>query len=208
MKRVDIELIINLIVIYGLFVVGDLVTTFWLITYFPGGIVGESNPIARGIYENYGFDGMIVFKIFFYLFFSTMTIYLYGRYGSIKWFKEFLETLLLMLAGISILTLINNFLAIISIYHLLLGGVPLWIIKILSISLSLVIVAIGSLVIFDEYIIAGFSLIGTASSLMPIVIWPYLEPLIFLSYIIVLYATILIFYYSYEGLTDSEGIKT
>jgi len=44
------EIIIMLLVFYAIFVTGDVLTTFWLIEYHPGGINGEMNPIAYMIF--------------------------------------------------------------------------------------------------------------------------------------------------------------
>ena len=58
-------------ILFSVYVVGDLVTTIWLIQYYPGGIEGESNPFGGFIYSQIGIFGLIFTKITMFLIIST-----------------------------------------------------------------------------------------------------------------------------------------
>jgi len=78
------ETLVILGVLFGFYVVGDLTTTIWLIANYPGGIIGESNPLAATIYDADGVSGMITSKVLFFMLISVTALILESYYNHEK----------------------------------------------------------------------------------------------------------------------------
>lgn len=78
------ETLVILGVLFAFYVVGDLTTTIWLISNYPDGIVGESNPIAIVIYDTDGISGMITSKVLFFMLISVTALILESYYNHEK----------------------------------------------------------------------------------------------------------------------------
>ena len=197
-SRVRSEFLVSLILLYSLFVVGDLLTTFWLINYYPGGISGEMNPLAHLLFKKYGYLGMVVSKTMIFLISSTSFIILYGKYEQIKWFREALEITILGLAGLSAIVIVNNVFSIIVTSVFIYGYKPIWLLKILVSVFSVVIVSLASLIVFKNTLYMVESLIGSTISIMPLIFWPNLDPVIYLGYLILVFVVIVLSIYYLE----------
>lgn len=177
------ELLILLTFFYTTFVIGDVITTFWLIKFYPKGISGEINPMAHLIFQKYGYIGMLISKISFFIVSSTIFIALYKKYGYINWFKDALETTILGLSGLSILVIINNFFSILTTSTYIYGGPPIILLKILIFLLTIVIAEIGVMTLFRDTLKSIQTLIGCTVAMAPLFIWPTLEPIYYLIYL-------------------------
>jgi len=62
-NQIEAQTIVMLGILFLAFVVGDLVTTIWLINNYPGGIEGESNPWGVLLFSSEGIAGMIFVKL-------------------------------------------------------------------------------------------------------------------------------------------------
>jgi len=198
MSSIKGEFLVSLILLYSLFVVGDILTTFWLINYYPGGISGEANPFAYLLFKRYGYLGMIISKTMVFLVSSTIFIILYGKYSKIKWFKEALEIIILGLTGLSAIVIVNNLFSIVAISVFIYGSKPVWLLKVLISILSIVIVGAVSLMIFKNTLYVAESVIGSTISIFPLIFWPDIDPVMYLTYIITLFIIIVISIYYIE----------
>lgn len=178
------DILILLILFYSIFVLGDILTTFWLINFYPSGISGEMNPLAYLIFKQYGYSGMIMSKISTFIIFSIIFIYLYIKYGKVKWFRETLEIILLGLSGLSVLVIINNVFSIIITSYFFLSESPIWLLKIHVFALSLLISILGTLLLFNKLYRVLEAFIGVVLALAPIFFWPALNPILYLTYIV------------------------
>lgn len=181
--RVKPEIIILLLLFYAFFVTGDVLTTFWLIEYYPGGISGEMNPVAYMIFTAYGYAGMLASKIVFFIASSTVFILLYIRYGGAKWIREALEITILGLTGLSILVIINNLFSIIATYIHLYNMPPIWLLKTLVFMMTVTVACLGALVLFKDVERVVEAFIGSILAMLPLFIWPRLDPFYYLAYL-------------------------
>lgn len=184
------EVVVLLILFYAIFVLGDVLTTFWLIEYYPGGISGEMNPFAYLIFTHFGYVGMLMSKVTVFIIFSIIFIFLYVRYGWIRWFRETIETVILGLSGLSILIIINNIFSIILTSYYFYEVAPIWLFKIFIFLLSAVIAGLGALILFRDIVRGVEALMGCIFALAPLFFWPTLEPILYLAYIILLFVII------------------
>ncbi len=193
------EIIIMLLVFYAIFVTGDVLTTFWLIEYHPGGINGEMNPIAYMIFTSYGYLGMLVSKIIFFIVSSIVFLVLYNRYGGMKWFRDALEITLLGLTGLSILVIMNNLFSIIATSMYLYRTPPIWLLKILVFIMTVTAAELAVMIIFRDSYRVVETLIGCVVAMAPLFIWPRLDPLYYILYITSLSILVGISTYLVEG---------
>ncbi len=73
-NQIEGQTIVMLGILFLAFVVGDLVTTMWLIENYPGGIEGESNPWGVLIFSAEGITGMIFVKLGVFMILATSAI--------------------------------------------------------------------------------------------------------------------------------------
>ena len=73
-NQIEGQTIVVLGILFLAFVVGDLVTTMWLIENYPGGIEGESNPWGVLIFSAEGITGMIFVKLGVFMILATSAI--------------------------------------------------------------------------------------------------------------------------------------
>ncbi len=102
-----------LLLILIIFVIGDTITTSWLIYNDPSGLSNESNQFAILLYSKYGIGGLLLAKMMFFLPFSTLTIIAESKYHKIKWFHHSTEIILISLIAYSLVIFLNNLIAII-----------------------------------------------------------------------------------------------
>ncbi len=91
------------------YVVVDLLSTYWLVTNTSVGIVGETNPLGLALYRSLGYGGMIAGKLIAFALMSVATLLLDGKYHSIPWFRGVEKILLLSLVSISSIAAVLNF---------------------------------------------------------------------------------------------------
>jgi len=181
--KIKPEIIILLLLFYAFFVIGDVLTTFWLIKYYPGGISGEMNPVAYMLFTKYGYAGMLASKIVFFVVSSTVFILLYMRYGGARWIREALEITILGLTGLSILVIINNIFSILATYIYLYNTPPLWLLKILVFLMTVTVACLGALLLFKDPVRVVEALLGSIMAMLPLFIWPRLDPMYYLIYL-------------------------
>lgn len=83
-SHVAIETVVILGVLFLLYVVGDVVTTLWLIANHPLGIMGESNPLAILLYTQQGVYGLITTKLLVFIAISLMAIVIEFHYNHAR----------------------------------------------------------------------------------------------------------------------------
>lgn len=69
-------------ILFVFYVVGDLLTTIWLIEKSPKGIGGELNPIGVMVYSEHGIFGLIFFKLIIFIALSLMVLIIEFHYGN------------------------------------------------------------------------------------------------------------------------------
>jgi len=111
-EKVRSEVAFSLFVWFLLYVVIDIVTTFWLIQHSPLGISGESDPLARVYYQSFGTAGLLMGKLLTFVPFAFAAVAMDAYYDHVPWFKEVTETVILSLIGFTLLVILNNILAI------------------------------------------------------------------------------------------------
>jgi len=111
------QMIITLLFLFLFFVVTDVVTTEWLATNSPGGIVNEVNPVGIALYRAFGSLGMIISKFGLFAIFAAMAVYFPIKYADRKWFVEVTQALVLIQIAISVVVTFNNFIAILATYY-------------------------------------------------------------------------------------------
>lgn len=110
-----------LLILFTIFVLGDISTTNWLIHNDPGGILHEANPFGALLYMRYGLAGLFLGKMFFFIPYSIMIFAIKSRYRNVRWFGEACEVIVLCLIFYSLIIFLNNVSAII--IHSALKGV-------------------------------------------------------------------------------------
>jgi hypothetical protein len=105
------EVIVVLFAWFCTYVLFDVVSTFWLINYTVVGLAGELNPFGRlvfgrGVWEAY------LGKLIGFIPVATITILVDTNYGRIRWVKEVVETVLLVLILISLVAALGNYTSI------------------------------------------------------------------------------------------------
>ena len=102
------EIVIVLLIWFCIYVLFDVVSTFWLINNTMVGISGEMNPLGRALFSQ-GLESAYLAKILGFVAVSVVVVYIEQAYGRIKWVREVTETVLLVLITISLLAALNNY---------------------------------------------------------------------------------------------------
>jgi len=102
------ETLVILGVLFAIYVVGDLTTTIWLISNYPGGIEGEWNPLASAIYNEEGIPGIIISKVIFFIFLSTTAILLASFFSHEKKVMLAINFSILGLIALSLIVVTTN----------------------------------------------------------------------------------------------------
>lgn len=71
-----------LMILFAFYVVGDLMTTIWLIEKSPQGIKGELNPLGVTLYSVHGVFGLIFFKLIIFIALALMILIIEFHYGD------------------------------------------------------------------------------------------------------------------------------
>ncbi len=110
---VRLDLWATLLILFSIFVLGDIVTTVWLIHNDPSGISNEGNPFGALLYMKYGVIGLFLGKFIFFIPFSLTVLTLERRYAHVDWLCRANEIAILGLLAYSLVVFLNNFVAII-----------------------------------------------------------------------------------------------
>lgn len=102
-----------LLLLFSVFVLGDIVTTTWLIHNDPAGISNEGNPFGAMLYLRYGVAGLFLGKMTFFLPYSIMILTTETKYQSLTWYHKASEIVVLGLIAYSLIVFLNNVTAII-----------------------------------------------------------------------------------------------
>lgn len=81
---ISIETLVILGILFVFYVVGDLMTTAWLVAKHPTGITGESNPLGILIYTQQGLFGLITTKLIAFIAISLMALIIEFYYRDVK----------------------------------------------------------------------------------------------------------------------------
>ncbi|MGI0081859.1 MAG: hypothetical protein ACREAG_00950 [Nitrosopumilaceae archaeon] len=73
-SSIKAEKLVILGVLFVFYVVGDLMTTIWLINKHPAGILGEINPFGIMLYSGHGIFGLIIAKVLVFIAISLMAL--------------------------------------------------------------------------------------------------------------------------------------
>lgn len=106
------ETLVILTVLFVVYVLGDLMTTTWLINNYPSGIVGESNPLGVILFNDQGFGGLIITKILVFIAVSLGAIIIESHYGNDRKMMMVSNFVVLGLMAWSIVVVTNNVLAV------------------------------------------------------------------------------------------------
>jgi len=98
--HIDIQTIVILGILFVFYVIGDIVTTLWLISNHPEGIAAESNPLGIYLYTQ-GVYGIMTAKLLVFIVISLMAILIEFHYKH--------ETKVMLVSNYSILALIGAF---------------------------------------------------------------------------------------------------
>lgn len=107
-KQIDSQTLTILTILFFAFVLGDLMTTIWLVDNYPGGIDGESNPLGTAIFSSNGVLGMIVAKIAVFSILATSVIMMEYLYKNNKNVMRISHFTLLGLTGWSLVIVTIN----------------------------------------------------------------------------------------------------
>ena len=99
--HIDIQTIVILGILFVFYVIGDIVTTLWLISNHPEGIAAESNPLGIYLYPQQGVYGIMTAKLLVFIVISLMAILIEFHYKH--------ETKVMLVSNYSILALIGAF---------------------------------------------------------------------------------------------------
>lgn len=110
------EIIALLAIIFLVHVTGDLLTTDWLIRNDPSGITNEMNPMGRILYTKGGVTMMAGAKILVFALMVVCVAYVNKNHEGVRGYGDFSETILLGFLAFSTMVLINNVLAMTTIY--------------------------------------------------------------------------------------------
>jgi hypothetical protein len=91
------------------FVIGDYVTTAWIINN-EAGIYREANPFVASLYIDYGYDGLLVAKIATFLMIGAAAYLIDMRFC--RRLDRLKEWAILVLVGFYMLVVLNNTLVI------------------------------------------------------------------------------------------------
>jgi len=97
-----------LITFYFFYVLGDVATTYLLITHDPQGIEGEGNVFAKKVYRRWGLAGLLAAKLIIYM--VAVTVFFY--FSTSKHLYSLVEIAALFLIAYSIMIFYNNILAL------------------------------------------------------------------------------------------------
>jgi hypothetical protein len=111
-EKVRGEVIFSLFVWYLLYVVIDVVTTFWLLQHSPLGLSGENDPLAKAYYQSFGTAGLLIGKLLFFVPCAFAAAMMDAYYEHVPWFKEVTEAVVLSLIAYTLIIILNNILAI------------------------------------------------------------------------------------------------
>jgi hypothetical protein len=76
--------LVILFILFAFYVVGDILTTIWLIDKHPQGIEGELNPLGILLFLGHGVFGLVIPKILIFIAISVMTIIIDFHYSLNK----------------------------------------------------------------------------------------------------------------------------
>ncbi len=106
------QTLIVLSVLCGFYVLGDLMTTVWLINNHPTGIQGESNPLGVVLFNDQGFGGLLVTKVAVFIAVALTAIMIEARYADNRKMMRLSHLVILGLMAWSILVVTNNVLVV------------------------------------------------------------------------------------------------
>jgi hypothetical protein len=108
-KRITLLLLGILFLSY---VVGDYLTTSWLIHNDPAGIENESNPVAATLYRIFGHPGLLIAKLAAFIAIGSVVYFVEMRFPDQARVNKLKKVVLLVLIGYSLLIVLNNIYAI------------------------------------------------------------------------------------------------
>lgn len=127
---IGLDVLATLLILFSVFVLGDIVTTVWLIYNDPSGISNEANPFGALLYLKYGVAGLFFGKVLFFFPFSVMILIAESRFQGVGWFHHANEVIVLGLIAYSLVVFLNNTVAIIMLHAM--RGWP-FMVKLLSV---------------------------------------------------------------------------
>jgi len=94
------------------YVVGDYITTAWLIHNDPVGINNESNPVASTLYRTFGHPGLLVVKLAAFIAIGSVVYFVEMKFPWQPRINKLKKLVVLVLIGYSLIVLTNNMYAI------------------------------------------------------------------------------------------------
>lgn len=107
-SQIDKSTLVILAILFLVFVVGDLLTTIWLINNYPGGIEGESNPWGALLFSSKGIVAMIFVKITVFMILSASVIMMEYFYKHDKKIMRISHYVIIGLTGWSLIIVTVN----------------------------------------------------------------------------------------------------
>lgn len=173
----------SLIAFYLTFVIGDFLTTLWLIYHDPSGIGNEANVLAAAIYAKYGVTGMLAAKLLMFSIFSAFFILSQVEYGGVRWFREISEVLLLGLMGLSLVILINNVMAMVYFKPSLAEVMPSILVKATTVAVAVTVISLLTRV-FKLKNVELKAVAGVAACIFPFIVVENLSYQHYLAYLV------------------------
>jgi hypothetical protein len=194
--HVRTDIIVALLLWYLIYVVFDVLSTYWLISNSSLGISGEVNPIAVALYREFGLGGLVFGKISGFIPMAVASVLADSRYRGIGWFRELVETLILSLIGVSSLAALHNFgsILVVEFFRLRVQHLAPWVaLTAIVLALALQYVTFRVLRLGDRVRLLEAA-IGTLLILTPLFIWREIfitllqrQPILFAAYIAIMY---------------------
>jgi hypothetical protein len=212
--HVRTDIIVTLLLWYLIYVVFDVLSTYWLINHSAVGIMGEANPIAVALYRALGLGGLLIGKLSGFIPMAVASIMADARYGGIGWFRELVETLLLSLIGASAIVALHNFGSILAVEFFRRGVEHLgpWVaLTAIPLALALQYVTFRVLRLGDRVRLVEAAM-GTLLILTPLFVWREVfisalqrQPILFAAYIAIMYPLVAAAIYLVEEIRKGRG---
>ena len=111
-KEIKRSTLILLGILFLFYVVGDYLTTSWLIHNDPVGIDNESNPIASTLYRYFGHPALLMIKLAAFIAIGSVVYFIEIKFPQHARINKLKKGVVLVLIGYSFLIVLNNIYAI------------------------------------------------------------------------------------------------
>ncbi len=107
-KEIKGSTLLLLGILFLFYVVGDYVTTSWLIHNDPVGISNESNPVAAALYVTLGYPGLLLAKLAAFIAIGIVVYFVEMKFPEQVRLNRLKKWILIILIAYSALIVMNN----------------------------------------------------------------------------------------------------